>query len=134
MIKCLELYSLLLERKDFVNGHPGFNYLMEKFKRDIYGIQKNPLTHAPLSEKNWYECVSKKNFESNNELLFYVFYMCLWFIWKTLGFYTGFTTAVKYGMPSKVVHFSMSTIVSCRSTNSLVMWNRENSLITGSSW
>lgn len=47
------MFNLFSEKKDIVNGHPGFNYLIEKLKRDVFGIPKNPLTHAPLSEKNW---------------------------------------------------------------------------------
>lgn len=39
--------------KNYISGHPGFHYLLEKLKRDVFGIPKNPLTHAPLSEKNW---------------------------------------------------------------------------------
>ncbi|XP_065205724.1 nonsense-mediated mRNA decay factor SMG9-like isoform X2 [Planococcus citri] len=47
------------EKSDFVDGHPGFCNLLEKLKKDVFGIPKNPLTHAPLSEKNWFHYSSK---------------------------------------------------------------------------
>lgn len=53
------LFFIYSEKTDFVDGHPGFSHLLEKLKKDIFGIPKNPLTHAPLSEKNWFHYSSK---------------------------------------------------------------------------
>ncbi|XP_034256088.1 protein SMG9-like isoform X1 [Thrips palmi] len=40
-------------------GHPGFSDLLLKMRQHILGVAKRPLTHHPLSEKNWLLYASK---------------------------------------------------------------------------
>lgn len=40
-------------------GHPGFGELLLKMRQHILGVVKRPLTHHPLSEKNWLLYASK---------------------------------------------------------------------------
>lgn len=43
------------ESKEFpLKNHPGYSYLINKLRRDIYGITKYPLTSSPLTEKDWF--------------------------------------------------------------------------------